>query len=90
MNLHSPDWTRRYEQVRAHGVGSVPEVQESTWGWAVLVQRGMRCWMEAWQSPVPPSGGSGPSSSSRPPLQNPSTATVLLTNMMVRALGLEL
>ena len=91
MNFQGSEWVRRYEDLRRYTLSAVPELAGQALGWAVLVQGGMRCWMQAWQTPAPPpSGEPAPSTSTLPPLQSPPEATVLLTNMVVRALGFSL
>jgi hypothetical protein len=86
-----PDWVRRYEDLRAHTLGSLATLQGQAWGLAVFVQRGMRSWMQAWQAPPPLAGDPAASPRLAPlSLNRAPEATVLLTNMTLRCLGLAL
>ena len=54
--LASTDWVRRYEDLRAHTLGSLATLQSQAWGMVVFVQQGMRGWMSAWLQPPPETG----------------------------------
>ena len=89
--VSSTDWVQRYEDLRAHTLGPLAELQGQAWGLAVFVQRGMRSWMQAWQAPPPqPRDPVRSTPSVPPPLQRAAEATVLLTNMTLSALGFAL
>ena len=87
-SVSSPDWVRRYEDLRAHTLGSLATLPAQAWGWVVFVQQGMRGWMRAWQDPQRPAGDAGQLPSTAPvSLNRTPEATVLLTNMTLRCLG---
>jgi hypothetical protein len=90
-NLPSPDWTRRYEDLRAHTLGSLAALHTQAWALAVFVGQGMRAWMGAWQSA--PSQAEEPTRSTHPCLPSlisTAEATMLLANMTQQCLGLAL
>ncbi len=90
-SLNSPDWVQRYEDLRAHTLGSLAALHAQAWGLAVFVQQGMRSWMGAWQAP--PSQAAEPvrpTHASELSLTSAPEATVLLANMTLRCLGLAL
>jgi hypothetical protein len=90
-NTNAPDWAQRYEDLRAHTLGSLAVVQSQAWGLVVFIQQGMRGWMRAWQDPVrPASEPTEPAHTSNRSLNNVSEATLLLANMSLRCLGLSL
>jgi len=89
--IPAPDWVRRYEDLRAHTLGSLAAVQSQAWGMVVLVQQGMWGWMRAWrQPPLDPGDPARPTSPTHLSLNAPPEATVLLTNMTLRCLGFSL
>jgi len=89
--MPAPDWIRRYEDLRAHTLGSLAAIQSQAWGMVVLVQQGMWGWMRAWrESPSDTVDAVQSSSSTHPALNNTQEATVLLTNMTLRCLGFSL
>ncbi len=89
-NLNSPDWVQRYEDLRAHTLGSLAALHSQACGLAVFVQQGMRGWMGAWQAP--PAQAAEPARPTHASLSLTSApeATVLLTNMTLRYLNLPL
>lgn len=90
-NVHSPDWVQRYEDLRAHTLGSLAALQSQAWGLVVFVQQGMRGWMRAWQDPPRrASDQARPSHTPNASLNNAPEATVLLANMTLRCLGFSL
>ncbi len=89
--VHSPDWVRRYEDLRAHTLGPLAALQSQAWGMVVFVQQGMRGWMRAWLRSPPDTGAAAQRASiPNPSLNDSPEATVLLTNMTLRCLGLPL
>jgi len=89
--VSSPDWARRYEDFRAHTLGSLATLQSQAWGLVVFIQQGMQGWMRAWQEPVrPASPQTQPAPTPNPSLNSAPEATVLLANMTLRCLGLAL
>lgn len=88
-NVNSPNWIQRYEDLRAHTLGSLAALQSQAWGLVVFVQQGMRGWMCAWQDP-PPSPQASLTHSPNPSLNDAPEATLLLANMALRCLGLSL
>ena len=89
--IDSPDWVRRYEALRAHTLGSLATLQSQARGLVVFIEQGMRGWMRAWQDPLPDSGEAArPTSLPHPSLNGTPEATLLLTNMTLRCLGLPL
>jgi len=90
-NANAPDWAQRYEDLRAHTLGSLAAVQSQAWGLVVFIQQGMRGWMRAWQDPVrPASEPTEPAHTFNRSLNNVPEATLLLANMSLRCLGLSL
>ena len=88
---HSPDWVQRYEDLRAHTVGSLAGLHSQAWGLIVFIQQGMRGWMRAWQEPPADRDCvTTPASILNPSLKSTPEITVLLTNMAVRCLGFSL
>jgi hypothetical protein len=89
--LAPPDWVRRYEDLRAHHLGSLAVLQSQAWAMVVFVEQGMRGWMRAWLEPPPDTGQAArPPSAPHACLNGTVEATVLLTNMTLRCLGLAL
>ena len=89
--MPAPDWIRRYEDLRAHTLGSLAAIQSQAWGMVVLVQQGMWGWMRAWRQPPPDPGDPARlSSPTHPSLNATPEATVLLANMTLRCLGFAL
>ena len=89
--LASPDWVRRYEDLRAHTLGSLAAFQSQAWGMVVFIEQGMRGWMRAWLQPPPDTGDAArPTSTPSASLNGTPEATMLLTNMTLRCLGLPL
>ena len=90
-SIPSPDWVQRYEDLRAHTLGSLAVLPGQTWGWALFVRQGMRGWMHAWQDPLrsasDPAGFPHPLP---PSLQSAPEATLLLANMTLRCLNFVL
>ena len=83
-SAEAPDWTRRYEQLRAQGLAPDPLIVTDCRGLKLLIRQGMAGWMRAWQEPL--SGAAA----ARLPAENRSTllpecpqqeATRLLVNM---------
>jgi hypothetical protein len=90
-NTHSPDWTQRYEDLRAHTLGSLAALQSQAWGLALFVQQGMRGWMHAWQDPLQSaSDQTRPALLPNPSLNSAPEATLLLANMTLRCLNFAL
>lgn len=90
-NVNSPDWARRYEDLRAHALGSLAALQSQARGLVVFAQQGMRGWMRAWQDPLPDTGEPARiAHAPNPSLNSTPEATLLLTNMTLRCLGLSL
>lgn len=46
------DWTRRYEQLRAHMLATDHCIATDISGLMVLISRGMAAWMRSWQEPL--------------------------------------
>ena len=90
MTHASPDWARRYEDLRAHTLGSLAALPSQAWGWVVFVQQGMRGWMHAWQDPCRHIQDQASPMPTLPSSANASEATLLLANMTLRCLGLRL
>ncbi|MGO8697505.1 MAG: hypothetical protein ACLQVY_07285 [Limisphaerales bacterium] len=90
-NTTAADWTQRYEDLRAHTLGSLATIQSQAWGLVVFVQQGMRGWMRAWQDPACPAREpTAPAHTFNRSLNNVPEATLLLANMSLRCLGLSL
>jgi len=89
MTMANPlDWVQRYEDLRAHTLGSLAALPSQAWAWTLFVRQGMRGWMQAWQDPLrraadpaEPAHGLPPSPSCAP------EATLLLANMTLRCLN---
>ena len=89
--IPASDWVRRYEDLRAHTLGSLAAMQTQAWGMAVLVRQGMWGWMRAWrQGPLNPGDAAQAIFPTPPSLNATPEATVLLTNMTLRCLGFSL
>lgn len=89
--MPAPDWVRRYEDLRAHTLGSLAAIQSQAWGMVVLVQQGMWGWMRAWRQPLLDTvDAARPIAPAQPSLNDTPEATVLLTNMTLRCLGFSL
>jgi hypothetical protein len=89
--INSPDWVQRYEDLRAHTLGSLASLQPQAWGLVVFVQQGMWGWMRAWQDPL--SSVSDQASPERTPnvLRNRAPeATLLLANITLNCLDFSL
>ncbi len=90
-DLSSPQWPQRYEDLRAHTLGSQATLHPQAWAWVVFAQQGMRGWMRAWQDPLRPAGQRAqPAPTLNPSLNTSPQATVLLANRTLRCLGLSL
>ena len=90
-NTRSPDWVQRYEDLRAHTLGSLAALQSQAWGLALFVQQGMRGWMRAWQDPLhSASDQTRPTHPLNPSLNSAPEATLLLANMTLRCLNFVL
>ena len=88
--IHPPNWVQRYEDLRAHSVGTPATFEPPAWGLVLLVQQGVRGWMLAWQDPLRAvSLEPRPTPSSLPSLTNRRETTLLLANMAVRSLALS-
>ena len=85
----APDWVRRYEDLRAHTLGSLAAIQSQAWGMVVLVQQGMWGWMRAWRQP-PANALEVVQTPFHRSLNGIPEASVLLTNMTLRCLGFSL
>jgi len=88
--IDPPIWVQRYEDLRAHSVGTPATFEPPAWGLVLLVQQGVRGWMLAWQDPlraVSPEPRPTPSSLSS--LTSRRETTLLLANMAVRSLALS-
>jgi hypothetical protein len=76
--------------LRAHTLGSLAALQSQAWGFVVFVQQGMRGWMRAWHDPQRHAGDPAqPPPTLNVSLNRTPEATVLLTNMTLRCLGLS-
>jgi hypothetical protein len=89
--VNSSDWGQRYEDLRAHALGSLATLHSQAQGLVVFVQQGMRGWMRAWQDPPPDTRETARFTPAlNPSLESTPEATLLLTNMTLRCLGLSL
>jgi hypothetical protein len=80
----APDWTRRYEHLRAQVLAPDPLMVTDGRGLNVLLQQGMAGWMRAWQEPLSGATAAMLAAENRsPPLpEGPQQeATRLLVNM---------
>lgn len=87
----APDWTRRYEQLRAQVLAPDPLIVTDCRGLNVLIQQGMAAWMRAWQQPLSGAAAARLAAENRSPLrpEGPQQeATRLLVNMALSHLGL--
>lgn len=84
----SQSWVQRYEDLRAHSVGAQPAVEASAWGLVLLVQRGVRGWMRAWQDPLRAVNDEPRPTPNPPSLTTSNETTLLLANMAMRSLAL--
>jgi hypothetical protein len=58
--LPDEPWTTRYEEMRSQAMATLCAIDHS-YGYALLVRRGLVAWMKAWPRPAPaPSRDPGP------------------------------
>lgn len=89
--MKSPNWVQRYEDLRAHSLGSFSTFESEGWGLVLLVQQGVQGWMRAWQNPWRASRAE-PRLAPAPqgPLTPIPETTRLLADMAMRSLALSL
>ena len=86
--VSSQSWVERYEGLRAHSVGAPASMEASAWGLVVLVQRGVRAWMRAWQDPMRAANDEPKPTPNPSSLRANNEATLLFANMAMRSLAL--
>lgn len=80
MSLTGPEWTRRYEALRAHATGEAP-LAFVPLGLALLWHRGVAAWMAA-ESSALSAGGSGEEAARRKAVSPPAAPRSELVRLL--------